>query len=176
MESNGMKRILAILLAAVMLLSAVPGLAADSDEVDCTLLNLMDYSASEWFGDSDNRTMLAVLATTHLMAEDNADMFSTDFNKVLGEGKLPTIYIATAKTDTYQIMILNVMLFMNGRCHVYAYVPTLESARYTCLEATYSPEPYMIAAKGEALDDYKKVDDTEYATTLYKILSAIKDS
>ena len=162
-----MKRISALLLATLTLLFPFFSSNASGENISCEpiVLNIFDYSASEWLNTYTNRAMFAVAACCDVMiAEPNSDRI----NNIISEALVDDAIFIVSITD----LGLNAAFLGDNETLMITYIPLLETLEYTFLD--FSGKYAFINSVEEEQMTYYSIDPDDFLELLQMVSDAIE--
>ncbi|MBE5798562.1 MAG: hypothetical protein E7321_01245 [Clostridiales bacterium] len=154
-----MKRLVAISMTVILLLSVTSVLADDTKTFEPTFTNQADYSARKWFGSKENRALLTImLALDYISEKENVFDFA--------EAMAGTTYVAYHE-ESNALLVCYLIDEMN---YSLVYVPSAETAIY--IEPTEGSELATELAFEEVGCDYYRNSQS----TILEVSKLIQES
>ena len=162
-----MKRISALLLITLTFLLPFFSSNASGEDISCEpiVLNIFDYSASEWLDTYTNRAMFAVAACCDVMiAEPNSDRI----NNIVSEALVSDAIFIVNLVD----LGLNAAFLGDNETLMITYTPLFETLEYTFLD--FSGKYAFKSAAEEGQMTYYSVDPEDFLELLQMVSDAIE--
>ncbi len=162
------KKLLALLLAAVMMVTMTGAFAADSIDINARLLSIFDMTAAEWYADETSRVMLATCGWMDIILADNlTDSYEETATDAVLSG---SVYVAKSGT------LLVVLYFADDATILLGFSPTMGSLNVTMHGRFASPAEVMTGMRSEGLvDSYYLLDGWEMIEAYQAILEVVTE-
>ena len=166
-----MKKVLSVALALLLFLTALTPVLAEEDiniPLEADLLNIFDFSSTEWYSDDEHRTILAACAMFDLILTYNDEVSAIVSAAVLND----SVYVCKKSLS------LNIFFFGEEDSIVVMFSPILETAEYfisegvSSLLAEFAMESLV---SKDMIADYYHVDGEAVLEVAQMILETLQE-